>query len=277
VAPVTSSIRVSFTLRLWYASPVLRRIFYNDAEKRLRAPWRLGLQITLLVALAVPFYLAFWSLARHPFWSAVMFLAKALAVTLSLIIAAWFFDRRRFSDLGLRLSRRWWLDCGFGFFLGALLMAGVFMVEYAAGWIEITATFQSDGPLPFGASILFMLVVFGLVGFYEETFSRGYGLRNLAEGFNLPFIGPQRAVVLAWVLSSVFFGIGHATNPHSGLISTLGVTPEAWTGGAFGPEAGLLGFLACLLGCLLVMLWVRGVDGQLRILSNIAIYRRPNR
>jgi membrane protease YdiL (CAAX protease family) len=310
---------------------VLRRILYNDTEKRLRAPWRLGLQIALLVALAAPFYLAFWSVARHPFWSAVMFLAKALAVILSLIIAAWFFDHRRFSDLGLRLSRRWWLDCGFGFFLGALLMAGVFMVEYAAGWIEISATFRSDGPLPFEVAILFMLVVFGLVGFYEEAFSRGYGLRNLAEGLNLPFIGPQRAVVLAWVLSSVFFGIGHATNPHSGLISTLGVTaaglllglgyvltgrlgisiglhfswnffqgnvfgfpvsgqdfqvsflgisqggPEVWTGGAFGPEAGLLGFLACLLGCLLVMLWVRGVHGQLGILSDIAIYRRPNR
>lgn len=310
---------------------MLRRIFYNDAEKRLRAAWRLGLQIALLTALAVPFYLAFWSLSRHPLLSVVMFLAKALVVILSLVIAAWFFDRRRFSDLGLRLSRRWWLDCGFGFLLGALLMAGIFMVERAAGWVEVTSTFYSAGPLPFGVSILFMLVVFGLVGFYEEAFSRGYGLTNLAEGLNLPFLGPRRAVVAAWLISSAVFGVGHAVNPHASVISTLGVTaaglllglgyvltgrlgisiglhfswnffqgnvfgfpvsgrdfqvsflgisqggPEGWTGGAFGPEAGLMGFSACLLGGLLILLWVRGVHGRLRLLGEIAVYQPVKR
>jgi len=310
---------------------MLRRIFYNDEEKRLRAAWRLGLQTALLMALAVPFYLAFWSLARHPFWSAVMFLAKALVVILSLVIAAWFFDRRRFSDLGLRLSRRWWLDCGFGFFLGALLMAGIFSVERAAGWVEVTSTFHSAGPLPFGVSILFMLVVFGLVGFYEEAFSRGYGLTNLAEGLNLPFLGPKRAVVAAWLISSVFFGVGHALNPHASVVSTLGVTaaglqlglgylltgrlgisiglhfswnffqgnvfgfpvsgrdfgvsflgisqggPGLWTGGDFGPEAGLLGFLACLLGGLLILVWVRGVHGPMRLQGEIAVYQASKR
>jgi membrane protease YdiL (CAAX protease family) len=310
---------------------MLRRIFYNDAEKRLRAAWRLGLQIAMLAAMAVPLYLLFYPLAHHPLWSPVLFLAKALAVILSIFLAARFLDRRRFSDLGLRMDRRWWLDCGFGFFLGALLMAVIFLVERAAGWIEVTSTFDTTGPLPFGVSILFMLVVFGLVGFYEEAFSRGYGLKNLAEGLNLPFLGPRRAVVAAWLISSVFFGVGHAMNPHASLISTLGVTaaglqlglgyvltgrlgipiglhfswnffqgnvfgfpvsgrdfgasflgisqggPGVWTGGAFGPEAGLLGFLACLLGGLLIILWVRGMYGPLGLLSDIAVYQRSNR
>jgi len=310
---------------------MLRRIFYNDEEKRLRAAWRLGLQTALLMAVVVPFYLVFGSLAQHPFWSAALFLAKALAVILSLVIAARFLDRRRFADLGFKLGRRWWLDCGFGFFLGAVLMAGIFAVERAAGWIQVTSTLHSSGPLPFGISILFMLVVFGLVGFYEEAFSRGYGLTNLAEGLNLPFLGPRRAVLAAWLISSVVFGVGHAVNPHAGLVSTLGVTaaglllglgyvltgrlglsiglhfswnffqgnvfgfpvsgrdfqvsflgvsqggPGLWTGGGFGPEAGLLGFSACLLGGLLILLWVRGVHGPLRILPDIAVYQRSNR
>ena len=309
---------------------MLRRIFYNDAERRLRAPWRLGLQLALLSAVGVPLYLLFGPLALHPFWSPVLFLVKALVVVFSLVVAARFLDHRRFRDLGLRLNRRWFLDFGFGFFLGALLMAGIFLVERAAGWIEVTSTFQSTGPLPFAVSVLFMLVVFGLVGFYEEAFSRGYGLKNLAEGLNLSFLGPRRAVMLAWVLSSLFFGIGHAMNPHASWVSTLGVTaaglllglgyvltgrlgisiglhfswnffqgnvfgfpvsgrdfgvsflgvsqggPGIWTGGAFGPEAGLLGFSACLLGGLLVLVWVRGVYGPLRILGDIAVYKRSN-
>jgi membrane protease YdiL (CAAX protease family) len=128
-------------------------------------------------------------------------------------------------------------------------------------------------------------------------------------------------------LSSLFFGIGHAMNPHADWVSTLGVTaaglllglgyvftgslgisvglhfswnffqgnvfgfpvsgrdfgvsflkvsqggPGLWTGGAFGPEAGLLGFLACLLGGLLVLLWVRRVYGPVRLRGDIAVYR----
>jgi hypothetical protein len=33
--------------------------------------------------------------------------------------------------------------------------------------------------------------------------------------------------------------------------------PELWTGGAFGPEGGLLGIVATLVGCVLVLGWVQ--------------------
>jgi hypothetical protein len=167
-------------------------------------------------------------------------------------------------------------------------------------------------------------------GHLEETASRGYQLRNAAEGLNYPILGPRGAVLVAWALSSIFFGALHAGNPNATPLSTFNIVlaglmlgfgyvlsgqlaipiglhltwnffqnavyglpvsgfgtfgasflsaeqsgPDLWTGGSFGPEGGLLGPAAMLLGVLLIALWVRLRTGKPSLHLPIAEGRRP--
>jgi membrane protease YdiL (CAAX protease family) len=250
-----------------------------------------------------------------------------LVTTLSIWLGGRLLDRRRFADFGLRFDRAWWVDFGAGLILGGLLMALIFVIEWSAGWIAITGAFAIGNlHMPFALAILLALLYYTSVGINEEVLTRGYGLRNLAEGLNLPRIGLRRAIVLAWLLSSVVFGLLHIGNanvttmsivnimlagmlfglpyiltgrlglsiglhitwnffqgnvfgfPVSGggsqmtVIATIEQGPDLWTGGAFGPEGGLVGVAAMLLGCLLVLIWVRRSDKHATLHLPLAQY-----
>jgi membrane protease YdiL (CAAX protease family) len=71
--------------------------------------------------------------------------------------------------------------------------------------------------------MLLPVAAFLCVGVSEETVFRGYQLKNAAEGLNHPALGPRWAILLAWVLSSVFFAVLHADNPNATPISTLNI------------------------------------------------------
>jgi uncharacterized protein len=260
-------------------------------------------------------------IAGRPLLLSVM----ALCGLITLWLAARFLDRRKLADYGFHLNRRWWLDFGFGSFLGALLMAFIFLVELANGWVTIQHTFYSP-LLPFWAAMAIGLMSYIGVGINEEILARGYGLRNLAEGLCLPKVSRQTAFLASYVITSVLFGVFHLMNANATWVSTFFIMlialllglgylltgelaipigihitwnffqgyvfgfpvsggasgnsvfaiqqggPAVWTGGAFGPEAGVIGILATALGCILVVLWVRWRYGKLQLQSRLAIY-----
>ena len=316
------------------------RLFWNGHEGRPRALWRLLGQFVLLLVMITVLGAAL-TLLLLPLGGINLgmdFLVVAaygavttlLATVISIWLAARFLDHRPFADFGLHFGAVWWTDFAFGLLLGALLMAGIFVAELIAGWVTIVGTFRTADPgQPFALAIIPPIALFVSVGIYEEMLSRGYLLLNLAEGLNLPVVGPRGAVLLAWLLSSVIFGLAHASNPNSTFVSSIGLIlagvflglgyvftgelaipiglhitwnffqgnvfgfpvsgaefsgttfvataqwgPDLWTGGAFGPEGGLVGLLATLIGSLLILLWVRGRHGRIALQTELAEFRR---
>jgi uncharacterized protein len=301
-------------------------LFWNTHENRPRA----GLRILIVVAIfaLIMVALQFAALGGNELAMRVIYpLGMILASLLGLWLGGRFYDRRTLSDFGLHLNARWWADLGFGLLLGALLMAAIFAVETAAGWVQVTGTFHSASALPFWPTLALGLWHFVAVGISEELVTRGYLLRNLAEGMNLKRVGARRALLLAYLLSSAMFGLFHIFNPNSSWVSTLllvaaglflglgfvltgelaipiglhiswnfvqgrvfgfpvsggkaGTTlisiqqggPAVWTGGDFGPEAGLIGLAAIVLGCVLTLLWVKWRYKRIELVERLAAYQ----
>jgi CAAX protease family protein len=218
-------------------------LFLDRSTGRLRALWRLGIQYWahwVLVQLIFTLVVVAWLLASSggriasggldasavsgaPALSLVSGVAGLSAAILTVWLAGRFLDRRPFSEFGFRLGAGWWLDSLFGMVLGALLMTIIFLVELGLGWVKVTGSIETQGDDPFVVSLLIPAATFICIGISEEMVSRGYQLKNAAEGLNYPAIGPRGAVLLAWFLSSVFFGALHANNPNATPISTLNI------------------------------------------------------
>lgn len=204
----------------------LRRLFLSPDEARLRAGWRLILHSFLTLALLfcsilpVALFVAasgeIESLsADTPLALGLPSVATLLAITLATWLARRVFDRRSFASLGLALQRHTLPDLGLGFLLAGLVMAVVFGIEYAAGWLDLGGGAWTA--MPWGSvflSLVGSLALYAAVGFEEELLSRGYHLQNLAEGLNLPW---------GVFLSSSVFAVLHLRNPHASLLSTLGI------------------------------------------------------
>jgi len=220
------------------------------------------------------------------------------AVIASVMLAARWLDHRPMRDFGVLLDRAWWRNLALGFGLGALLMLFVFVTEWAAGWIEITGTsIVNIAGVSLALSLTFSLVKVVCVGIYEEFVARGYQLRNLIDGINVP---------AGVAISSAIFALLHLTNDNASAMSSIGLFingilfavavlatgrlstsiglhiawnlfqgailgfpvsgdkegasligirqlgPDLVTGGAFGPEAGLIGVAASLIGIVVI-------------------------
>lgn len=218
--------------------------FLEEGTGRLRAVWRLAIQYgayRVLVPLIFNLLVVAWVLVRaggqaasggldtsvvygSPALPLVSGVAGLVGVALSVWLAGRLLDRRPFAEFGFHLGAGWWLDLLFGMVLGALLITTVFLVELGLGWVTVTGAFEAYGTgVPFAISMLLPVAAFLCIGFSEETVFRGYQLKNAAEGLNYPALGPRGAILLAWISSSVFFGVLHADNPSATPVSTFNI------------------------------------------------------
>lgn len=283
--------------------PLYQVIFISPGTDRLRAGWRLLIQLVLLIILlfglryAVGYFLA----PRVPFVAANPFyttqLAMLIAVTFSVFFSRVVLDQRDLSSLGLKVSWTSGKQLLYGLLVGGSVMGMVYLMEWAFGWLKFSGfawESRPTGDLLLEAAVF--LVVFGGVAWQEELLFRGYWFWNLREGLNtawaagitsalfaaahwgnpqfslLPLAGLFLAGMLiaysALVSRSLWMPIGlHlGWNLIGGLILGYPVSglqvpslvqqqltgPEVWTGGSFGPEAGLILVPSLLLGAFLL-------------------------
>jgi membrane protease YdiL (CAAX protease family) len=337
---------------------MIKNLFWNEQQRRIRTLWRMLVQFiammlgTIILSAGISIlyligeFFAEWitsgsvltalspddiaDLSQSSILNALTSIATLISIVISVLLVGWLLDRRSLSDFGFHFNLGWFLDLGFGLFLGIILMAGVFLIEWLAGWI--TPSIGIRPTLTYAGQILAQVILFLCVGIYEELLSRGYQLLNLSEGLNFPRLGAGGAIVLAWVLTSILFGLGHFGNPNATFISTFNIAlagiflglgyvltgelaipiglhitwnffqgtvfgfpvsggtfgaslitivqggPTAWTGGAFGPEAGILGILAMLIGSGLTLLWVKLRHKRIALHTPLAEYKpRPQK
>ncbi len=282
-------------------------IFLSQSEHRLRAGWRILLQTIMLgIFLCVISFPVVWiGPGKSQTWLMLFSnLAECFAITVSIIYARRFLDKRTFASLGLKANTHAVADLLAGFIIAFLMMAFIYLVVYGFKWMTFEGfAWQKDGLSPAINQSLIWLVIFIIVGWQEELLSRGYQLQNLSDGFNL---------IWGVILSSLIFSGLHLFNPGATWTSTLGIFlaglflaygyvltrqlwlpiglhigwnffegtifgfpvsglnsytllriqvtgPSLWTGGEFGPEAGLLLLPALLIGFGLVYFYTKKI------------------
>jgi membrane protease YdiL (CAAX protease family) len=295
---------------------ILINIFWDRELRRLRLLFRLVLYIAIILLGFFGFSLLVGMTGAYALFNsriAIGLMEIGLAL-LAVWAAGRVLDHRAFAEFGFRFDRNWLRDLAFGLALGAFLMAAIFLVEWALGWIHIRGLFGTNTALSslptradfwnqFGQSLIF----YTLAAAAEELFFRAYPFINLREGLHNKRISKGQAAWLAAILTSVMFGLAHLGNPHATWISTLNIFfagimlslgfiysgqaalsiglhftwnffqgvifgfpisgtassanlirieqrgAELLTGGSFGPEAGLVGLAAMVIGSLLIV------------------------
>lgn len=283
----------------------IKDVFISPQERRLRAGWRLLVQLILfvLVSLVIAIPVVIVTLLEPGSEMVLLLLASDIPMVASVLAARVWIDRRSIASLGLRLNRQALNDVLVGVGISVLQVGTLFGLLWAFGWLHLDGGAWEQQSLGVVAgNLVLWFGLFILVGFAEELFSRGYQLQNLEEGLN---------TFWAVVISSSVFGALHLSNPNAALGSVIGVTlagfflaypylrtrqlwlsiglhlgwnyflgpvfgfsvsgigtshllqisvdgPAWFTGGAFGPEAGVVLLPALGVGALFVWLYTRG-------------------
>jgi membrane protease YdiL (CAAX protease family) len=231
--------------------------------------------------------------ANNPVTNYIFQLVGIVTMIIAVYMILRLIDKKRFKDAGVVGLKKGARHLGFGLILGAVSMTVIFAVLLLTKNISLTNSFIQPN---FSWSTLSGLILFILVGFEEEFFSRGYCMMVLQQTgkrwvmvfvsaliFSLLHVGNSNVkifglvniflvgVLFAYMViktNNIWMAIGYHITwnyfqgnifgfPVSGMESNglFGIEvlkDNLLTGGAFGPEAGILTTAVILIGLLVV-------------------------
>lgn len=153
---------------------------------------------------------------RHP-WVFLLSQGGGTVGGMLITVLLWkFMNKRTLKELGFRGPIK---DLGFGLLLGALSIFIIFVLLYVTGNIEMLTTFTTP---EFSIYTITFLILFILVGFFEEMFFRGYIMSTMANRGNPRW--------LMYVVSAIIFSLAHGMNPN---VNVLGLVNIALVGVLF--------------------------------------------
>ncbi|MEX0724320.1 MAG: type II CAAX endopeptidase family protein [Gracilimonas sp.] len=291
--------------------------FFNSEEQRLRSLFRILLFIFLFaLAVGIPFLIPIEPL---------QYIGQSIMALGLFYVMFRFVDQRPWSAAGLTINITWIKECLAGIVIAAFVMGLIFLTLWQTNGLEITGFgWERNGTEYWLIPLSLFLLQMMSVGFYEEVMARGYLIPNITEGFTFGNITPQKATVIAIIISSSIFGILHASNPNASITAVVNIIfagvmlavpfvitgrlalpiglhfawnffqggvfgfrvsgmefrssviqiqqdgPDWWTGGAFGPEAGLIGILGILLILGLSVLYLKKTGVKLTLSETLS-------
>lgn len=199
----------------------LFRLLYNSEEQRIRGLLRLVLVSSVVF---VVYWVAAYMCQSIPNDYIYYLCNETLTCILSVlvfVVAFSFLDKRRFSQLGLFLNRKWFNSLFNGSLVGFFIITVNYTVLYILGYIKIEDLFYSTGTFSFLVEILGRSVGFFAVAITEELFVRGYLLINIAEALKSKKISINTSIIIGMAVTSILFGVLHYFNTNATIVSSL--------------------------------------------------------
>lgn len=203
---------------------------FKNSQDQIRSGW-----IILIGLIAIYIFQSIFSIPGMIFLAVTEFTNQSAAITIDMIsafenrpwvllltqgggtiggilatILLWkFLNKKTLKELGFKRS---WKDFLFGLFLGAISITMIFLLLLATGNIKLLNAFSQPD---FNAFTLSFLIMFILVGFFEEMFFRGYVIKTMASRQNKKWV--------IYLVSAVVFSIVHGVNPNVSIIGLINI------------------------------------------------------
>jgi len=197
---------------------MIKNIFVNPIEHRLRTGWRILILLTFLVIVKVKVLTILIKLVGGPPDNKLLSeLIKGsfliVVSTIAIVISRKFIDKKSFKSFGLDFKKNGVTDLFVGFIISGLMIGMIFLSLKIMGYVKIEDFGFNNVVISNMFTFLLWLLIIGVsVSWFEELTFRGYLLQNLTDG-----IGIRWAVLL----SSIIFGLIHLQNPNATMLSGI--------------------------------------------------------